>query len=119
MIDWKDETALWEYQQPRLRGWWRRLEATTPDGLPDSFGLFRSRTHWLETKVGKPTIAVLRPKQIEFALVCRERGVSWHVCFGYQGDVLFFDDLTLSVPVRPMFWVPEPVRNSDAGARAS
>lgn len=107
MIDWKDETALWEYQAPRLRGWWRRLEATVPDGLPDSFGLYMRSTHWLERKIGKPSKDALRPKQIEFALVCLERGVSWHVCFGYQGEVLFFKDLSLTQPIRPSFWIAE------------
>lgn len=102
---WKDETALWDDTlQKRLRGWWRRLEATVPDGLTDAFGLYMRQTHWLEIKVGKPSISVLRPKQVEFALACLERGVSWHVCFGYQGDVLFFNNLAITALAYPMFW---------------
>jgi len=63
---WKDEGELWEFMATRLRGWWRRLEATYPEGLPDAFGLFDQRTHWLELKVGRPSRDAFEPKQIEF-----------------------------------------------------
>ena len=105
-MSWKDETALWEYQFPRLRGWWRRLEAATPEGMPDSFGLYDARTWWLERKVGKPSMALLRPKQVEFGLECMHRGVKYHVCFGYQGRVYFFDTFAFTAPVDPKYWKP-------------
>lgn len=104
-MTWKDEIELWDYQFPRLRGWWRRLEAAQPDGLPDSLGLWNGQTHWLERKVGKPAKSALRPKQIEFGLECMRRGVSYHVCFGYKGEVLFFTTFVFDTPVTPRFWV--------------
>jgi hypothetical protein len=106
VLDWKDENELWDFQAPRLRGWWRRLEAAYPEGLPDSFGLWGGETHWLERKVGKPSRDALRPKQIEFGLQCLEKGISYHVCFGYKGEVLFFKDFSFTGQVYPRFWVP-------------
>jgi len=102
---WKDEGELWEFMATRLRGWWRRLEATYPEGLPDAFGLFDQRTHWLELKVGRPSRDAFEPKQIEFALECIKRNASWHVAFGYRDEVLLFKDLALVAPVKPKFWV--------------
>ena len=104
-MSWKDETALWDYQFPRLRGWWRRVEAAQPDGLPDSLGLWNSQTHWLERKIGKPSKDLLRPKQIEFGLECMRRGVSYRVCFGYQGEILWYQDFAFLVQSVPTYWV--------------
>ena len=111
MIVWKDEDQLWEYLVPRMRGTWRKLEASYPDGLTDSFGLWNGQTHWLEHKVGKPSIDVLRPKQREFAMDCRDRTVPWYVCFGWRGTVHFFDwhGLLTGRSVIPPFWVPPSV----------
>lgn len=102
----KDEVALWEYIAPRMRGRWERLETIYPPGLPDSFGLFRNQTWWLEHKVGKPSLAALRPKQIDFAHECVKRSVPWWSCFGYRGSVLFFEGLQVERSVQPPFWIP-------------
>lgn len=102
---WKDETELRDYLFPRLRGWWRRLEAIYPDGVPDSFGFYYGETHWLELKVGKPSKDLLRPRQIEFGLECMDRGISYHVCFGYQDEALFFKDFAFKTRAHPHFWV--------------
>jgi hypothetical protein len=103
-VTWANETLLWEYQLPRLRGWWRRLEASTPEGVPDSFGLWNAETHWLERKIGKPSKDALRPKQAEFGLECMRRGISYYVCFGYRDEVLFFKDYTFLIAVTPPYW---------------
>jgi len=119
IIDWKDETELWEFQVPRLRGWWRRLEAVTPEGMPDSFGIFDKQTHWLERKIGRPSKDALRPKQIEFGLECMKRSISYHVCFGYKGDVIFFKDFSFTTRVYPAFWVQPSERLSQLVQRSA
>lgn len=88
-----------------MRGKWWRLEAITPTGLTDSMGLFQGKTWWLEHKVGRPTLDVLRPKQLEFAHECIERGVPFWLCFGHRGSAVFFEGLTLTRPAVPAFWI--------------
>lgn len=101
-----DETALWKFIAPRMRGRWERLETVYPPGLPDSFGLFRNQTWWLEHKVGKPSLDALRPKQIEFAHECIDRRIPFWLCFGHQGAAIFFKGLDVSRPQVPPFWIP-------------
>jgi len=110
MNRWADEDALWGFLAPRLRGWWRRLEVVQPEGLPDSFGLFDNRVHWLELKLGKPGLKAFRPKQLEFAHECIKRGISWHVVFGHKSDVMFYAFPDCSTAITPGFWLTPPER---------
>lgn len=84
------EDDLWEAIRGRLRGEWSRLEAITPDGLPDSFGLWRGRTWWLELKVGKPSLEALRPSQRRFIYSAQARDVPVWCCFGWRHRPVFF-----------------------------
>lgn len=88
-----DETALWNYVSPNLRGKWDRLEAVTPDGLTDWLGLWKGKTWWCEAKVGKPSLDALRPSQRRFAYACIDHGIEHWTCFGYRGEARFFRDL--------------------------
>lgn len=106
LIQWRDEDHLWEWMLPNLLGSWRKLEAITPDGLPDSFGLYHRSTIWLEHKIGRPSIDAIRPKQKEFGLDCMKRSVPYFVAFGYQGVIRFYDDFSFSRPVAPRWWRP-------------
>jgi hypothetical protein len=103
---WDSESELWSHLVAHMAGRWSRLEASYPEGMPDSFGLWMGRTIWLEHKVGKPDRNLLRPKQIEFGLECMQRGVPYWVCFGYRNDVMFFDSYVFMFPKWPKFWVP-------------
>jgi len=106
-VIWRDEEHLWGYLKPRMRGKWWRLEASCPDGLTDSMGLWQGQTHWLEHKIGRPSVQLLRPAQRTFALECRDHGVPWYACFGYRGNAWFYDfnGLLTNTAVTPPFWV--------------
>ena len=103
--NWNDEAELWEFIQPKLRGWWRRLEMRYPDGFCDSVGLYQNETIWLEHKVGKPSRALFRPSQIEFAHQCMRHGVPYYTCFGHLRSVLIYRGLDFTEPVRPVWWI--------------
>ena len=118
-MSWANEDLLWEFMVTRLRGRWRRLEAVTPEGMPDAFGLFDRQTHWLELKVGKPSRNAIDNKQAEFGLECMKRSVSWHVVFGYKNEVLFFPNLALVAPVKQKFWVSPAERLAESVAKAA
>ena len=107
----KDEKALWEYIRPRLRGRWSRVEAVTPEGMFDSWGLFGRGQIWMELKVGKPTINALRPSQHSFLIeLVRHDQPAW-TCFGYRGEVLFFEGLDFDTAVVPPFYRPSIARS--------
>lgn len=101
-----DEDALWNHIQPHLRGWWRRLEAITPDGLADALGLFDGQTQWCELKVGKPSIKALRPAQRDFGYECMRYGIPIWTCFGYDGKARFFLNFDFRIERVPPFWRP-------------
>lgn len=98
-----DEDALWDYVSPRLRGWWTKLEAVTPDGLTDWLGLWDSRTWWCEAKIGKPGLDALRPSQRRFAYACIDNHIEHWTCFGYKGEARFFRDLDFDTERVPPF----------------
>ena len=100
----RDEDHLWELIRPRLRGWWRRLETVTPDGLPDCIGLWNLSTQWIELKVGKPGLNALRPAQRDFGYERMRYGIPVWTCFGYKGRVLFFLDFNFEVDRLPPFY---------------
>ena len=108
MPSWRDEKHLWDYLRLRLRGTWMRLEAAVPEGLPDTLGLWDRETHWLELKVGKPSVDALRVPQRAFAMSCAAHDVSWHVCFGHRSNAWFYTwpGLLRLEPHEPDFWVP-------------
>ena len=99
-----DETALWDFIAPNLRGKWWRLEAVTPDGLPDALGLWTGKTWWLELKVGKPDLYALRPAQRDFGYECVSYSVPHWTCFGYRGEARFFFNLDLTEEMTPPFY---------------
>lgn len=94
-LNWRDERALWKYLQPRLLGKWMRIEATTPEGMPDLMGLFRGHVVFIELKLGKPSRLALRPAQREFLHDLTRYGCQGWTCFGYEKAALFFrgDDI--------------------------
>lgn len=89
--------------RPRLKGKWWRLEAITPDGLPDTMGLWNLKTWWCELKVGRPGRDALRASQREFAYDCIGQGLPIYTCFGYKGEVLFFMNLNFDDLIVPPF----------------
>jgi hypothetical protein len=106
MITWANEDELWGTISPRLRGWPRRLEAAFPAGMPDAFTLWKGQTHWIELKLGKPSRSLMEPKQIEFGLECIKRGVSYRVCVGHQGRVLWYPDFSFTQVDTPKYYAP-------------
>lgn len=110
MRSFKDEKALWNYIRPRLRGKWSRVETVTPEGMLDSWGLYKSSQIWMELKVGKPSISALRPSQHAFLIeLLRHRQSAW-TCFGYKGEVLFFAGVNFSDAKVPPFYRPDTAR---------
>lgn len=106
MRQWRDETALRSYLFQRMLGVWRPLEALGHDGFPDSVGLLRTQTMWLELKLGRPRVEALRPGQVQFAQDCIQTGVPWFICFGHDGRPRFFESLDLrdEKEIVPFFW---------------
>lgn len=104
MRSFKDEKALWKYISPRLRGKWSRVEVVTPEGMFDSWGVWRGTQIWMELKVGRPTIAALRPSQHDFLLDLLDHGQPAWTCFGYRGQPLFFKGLDFDTAVTPPFY---------------
>lgn len=99
-----DETALWNYIAPNLKGRWERLEAVTPQGMPDSFGIWRGKTWWCELKVGVPKLEALRPEQRQFAYNLIDDGCEHWTCFGYKGDARFYRNLNFDIELVPRFY---------------
>lgn len=87
----------------RLRGSWYRLEAITPDGMPDAFGLWQGKTWWLELKIGEPSLEALRPSQRRFIAAAKNRDVPVWCCFGYRNRPIFFSETDFLLPVEPPF----------------
>jgi hypothetical protein len=66
-----------------LRGTWWRVEANFPIGLPDCFGFYDRRTHWVEIKVGRDK---LRPGQEIFADAAFDQRIPiWQACISRDG----------------------------------
>jgi len=107
MAGFKDEKQLWKWMKPRLQGRWERLEAIFPVGMPDAFGTFDDMLHFVELKVGRPTLTTLRPEQREF-IRWQDNGPKETItpCFVAFGDPHLKDVTFLrwGAPVRPLFW---------------
>ena len=102
-----EKDDLWDLIRPTLKGKWSRLEAVTPAGVPDVFGLWNNTTWWLEMKIGRPSINALRSSQIDFACDCLRHGVPFWTVFGHQGQALYFRGITFTDQETPPF-VVEP-----------
>ena len=106
------EDELWAYIRPWLVGKWERVEVVYPVGFPDAFGFFQGQTHFIELKIGKPSLAKLRPKQHEFAADATARGVPVWLCFGYRGSPHYYDGLqTLRESIPPFVRAPSQPRS--------
>jgi hypothetical protein len=113
VIRWSSETKLFEWLRPRLRGEWDRCELIFPAGIADAIGIYDGATHWLELKIGKPSIDKMEPEQISFATKCHRHGAPYWVCFGYRGEALFFRYLFFHHHEQPVFLRPR-ARNQSA-----
>ena len=101
------EAKLWLDIKPDLRGWWQRLETTTPNGLPDCIGLYAGHAQFLELKIGKPSINALRASQHNFFIECQRHDVEAWVLFRHRGVLKWFRGPTIGDPcVPPPFYRP-------------
>lgn len=95
----RTEAHLWQHLRKRLRGIrWERVEAVTPVGLLDVYGLYRGQTIWIELKVGKPDVKRLEPQQHLFICDCLRAGVPVWVVFAHNGVLKWFPGLPYGDP---------------------
>ena len=66
--------------------------------------MFRGQTHWMELKIGKPSLDALRPGQRDFGLECVAKGVPFWICFGHRHTPIFFAGVQVDVPTLPPWW---------------
>lgn len=86
MRGFRNEKQLWGWLEKRLIGRWNRVEAITPEGMPDVIGSYGGRVAFIELKVGEPNVRVLRPKQKEFLIQAQDWGAQVFVAFGSQTE---------------------------------
>ena len=95
------EVKLWNFIKPGLLGSWHRLEVTTANGIPDAMGMYAGSAHFVELKVGPPSIKALRPPQFDFFCEALRQGVSVWVLFRHRGILKWYAGLPVGDPSPP------------------
>ena len=103
------EQRLWDRISPSLIGRrWTRLESRgTTSGVGDAFGFFRKETHWIELKVGRPSMTALRSSQHDFIIDCVASNIPVWCCFEHNGRLFWYQGLPVGDPITPPFYRPD------------
>ena len=105
MSGFRTEKQLWKWMRPRMAGEWKRVEAIVPEGMFDLIGRANNTLHFVELKVGFPSMKAVESSQKSFAKFLEGLPVrAWYVWGGLgEKDVLFFDAWTRHC-IYPAFW---------------
>jgi len=107
-VRFKSERLLWEnHLSTHLLGRWWRVETETPRGFLDLFGFFKSETHIIELKIGKPGMDKLESGQHDMIIEALRQGGPVWVLFCHRGVLKWFRGLPIGDPcVPPPFYRP-------------